>query len=72
MKLPQISGEACVKALKRAGFSIDRQKGSHVIMLRDNPKARAVVPVHKVLKKGTLHQILMDSNLKLEDFLKLL
>ncbi len=72
MKLPQISDEDCVKALKRAGFYIDRQRGSHAIMLRDNPRARAVVPAHKVLKKGTLHQILMDSNIKLDDFLKLL
>ncbi|MBI5903107.1 MAG: type II toxin-antitoxin system HicA family toxin [Deltaproteobacteria bacterium] len=72
MKLPQVSGETCVKALKRAGFHIDRQKGSHVVLLRDNPKARVVVPAHKIIKKGTLHQILMDSNLKLEDFLNLL
>ncbi len=72
MKFPQISGGTCVKALKRAGFYVDHQKGSHVVLLRDNPKARVVVPLHKALKKGTLHQILIDSNLKLEDFLKLL
>ncbi|TAN62886.1 type II toxin-antitoxin system HicA family toxin [bacterium] len=71
-KLPQISGEACIKALKRAGFYIDRQKGSHVIMLRDNPRARAVVPTHKVIKKGTLHSILKPTGLSIEDFLKLL
>jgi predicted RNA binding protein YcfA (HicA-like mRNA interferase family) len=72
MKLPQISGGRCVSALARAGFSIDRQKGSHVVMLRDNPKARVVVPMRAVLKKGTLHQILLDANLKLPEFLKLL
>lgn len=72
MKLPQISGERCVKALQRAGFYIDRQRGSHVIMLRDNPKARASVPMHKFLKKGLLHQILVDCDLKLPDFLALL
>ncbi len=72
MKLPQVSGDACVRALKRAGFYIDRQKGGHVVLLRDNPKARVVVPAHKALKKGTLHQILMDASLKLPDFLNLL
>ncbi len=72
MKLPQISGEVCIKALKRAGFYIDRQKGSHVILFRDNPKTRVVIPAHRVLKKGTLHRILLDANLKLEDFLKFL
>jgi predicted RNA binding protein YcfA (HicA-like mRNA interferase family) len=72
MKLPQVSGETCVKVLKRAGFHFERQKGSHVVLLRNNPKARVVVPLHGTLKKGTLHQILMDSDLKLEDFLNLL
>lgn len=71
-RLPQVSGKSCVKALERVGFHVDRQKGSHVVLLRDNPKARVVVPMHKALKKGTLHQILMDSNLKPQDFLKLL
>jgi predicted RNA binding protein YcfA (HicA-like mRNA interferase family) len=71
-RLPQVSGIDCIKALKRAGFHVDRQKGSHVIVLRDNPRARAVVPSHKVLKKGTLHDILKASGLSIEDFLKLL
>ncbi|MBI5886159.1 MAG: type II toxin-antitoxin system HicA family toxin [Deltaproteobacteria bacterium] len=71
-KLPQITGKICVKALKRAGFYIDRQKGSHVIMLKDNPRLRACVPMHGEIKKGTLHQLLMDSGLSVDDFLKLL
>lgn len=29
-KLPVVSGEETVKALKRAGFTVVRQKGSHV------------------------------------------
>ena len=71
-KLPQITGKMCVKVLKRAGFHIDRQKGSHVIMLKDTPRGRACVPMHGVIKKGTLHQILVDADLSIDDFLKLL
>ncbi|MBI5826651.1 MAG: type II toxin-antitoxin system HicA family toxin [Deltaproteobacteria bacterium] len=71
-KLPVVSGNECVKALIRAGFDIDRQKGSHVILYKDNPKARAVVPNHKTIKKGTLRQIITDSGLTIEDFLKCL
>ncbi|MBI5563217.1 MAG: type II toxin-antitoxin system HicA family toxin [Deltaproteobacteria bacterium] len=59
-KLPQMTGEACIRALKRAGFHVDRHKGSHVILLGEPPRARAVVPVHKVIKKGALHQIFLS------------
>jgi predicted RNA binding protein YcfA (HicA-like mRNA interferase family) len=45
--LPQISGRDCIKALERAGFYVRRQRGSHVVLRRDNPFAQLVVPDHK-------------------------
>ncbi|AFZ51701.1 YcfA-like protein [Dactylococcopsis salina PCC 8305] len=36
-KLPQISGKKCIKTLQKLGFYIKRQKGSHIILRRDNP-----------------------------------
>ncbi|RAM48449.1 MAG: hypothetical protein C6Y22_27750 [Hapalosiphonaceae cyanobacterium JJU2] len=32
-KLPVISGAECVKALEQIGFNVDRQRGSHVILV---------------------------------------
>jgi predicted RNA binding protein YcfA (HicA-like mRNA interferase family) len=57
-KLPQISGKECIETLEKAGFYIKRQKGSHVILCRDNPFAEVVVPNHKSLDKGTLRAII--------------
>ncbi|NEU74359.1 addiction module toxin, HicA family [Hassallia byssoidea VB512170] len=34
-KLPVISGAECVKALKKIGFVVDRQRGSHIILVRE-------------------------------------
>jgi predicted RNA binding protein YcfA (HicA-like mRNA interferase family) len=72
-KLPRsLSGKAVVKALKKAGFNVKRQKGSHIILRRDVPFAQVVVPDHKRLDTGTLANILDGANLTVEDFLELL
>ncbi|MCL4828156.1 MAG: type II toxin-antitoxin system HicA family toxin [Caldilinea sp.] len=46
-KLPQLSGRECVSVLERYGFRIVRQRGSHIVMRRDQPFAQVVVPDHK-------------------------
>jgi predicted RNA binding protein YcfA (HicA-like mRNA interferase family) len=72
-KLPaDLSGRDLRKALERAGVVWTRQRGSHMIMRRSQPPARVVVPDHKHLRPGTLHHILADSGLSIEDLLTLL
>ncbi len=72
-KLPRgMSGKEVVKALQRAGFYIKRQKGSHIVLRRDNPFAQVVVPDHKSVDTGTLASILDGANLSVEDFIKLI
>jgi predicted RNA binding protein YcfA (HicA-like mRNA interferase family) len=72
-KLPRsLSGKAVVKALKKAGFNVKRQKGSHIILRRDEPFAQVVVPDHKSIDTGTLANILDGVNFTVEDFLELL
>jgi predicted RNA binding protein YcfA (HicA-like mRNA interferase family) len=71
-KLPQISGQDCIRALERAGFYRKRQTGSHVVMRRDDPFAQVVVPEHDELDRGTLRAIIRQVGLSVEDFLRLL
>jgi predicted RNA binding protein YcfA (HicA-like mRNA interferase family) len=58
-KLPSVSGERLVRALKRAGFEVLRQKGSHVALERrvGEKTFRTVVPQHSTIAKGTLSDI---------------
>lgn len=53
-KLPSISGERVIKALKRAGFVQLRQKGSHVSLEKRSATQvwKTVVPLHSQLAKG--------------------
>lgn len=58
-KLPVISGRKMVRALKKLGFVKVGQKGSHIKM--QHPDGRiAIVPDHKVIKKGTLKKGLLN------------
>ena len=44
-KLPALTGTALISILKKIGFTIDRQRGSHVFM--KHPDGRAtVIPIH--------------------------
>ncbi|NOT00886.1 MAG: type II toxin-antitoxin system HicA family toxin [Phycisphaerales bacterium] len=72
-QLPRgLSYRRVVSALKRAGFSVRRQKGSHIVMRRDRPFAQVVVPAHRSLDTGTLGSILSGTGISVDEFLKLL
>jgi predicted RNA binding protein YcfA (HicA-like mRNA interferase family) len=72
--LPALTARKVIRALKRAGFVEDRQKGSHLVMFHLETHARTVVPVHgrKALKKPLLRAIIADTGLPVEKFLELL
>ena len=65
------SGREIVKALRRCGFYVAHQKGSHIFLHNLEKNVSVVVPLHKELKKGTLHNILKKVGLTLEDLKEL-
>jgi predicted RNA binding protein YcfA (HicA-like mRNA interferase family) len=71
-KLPLIPGRECIRALQRGGFVIDRQRGSHITLIRDDPFASVTVPNHKELKRGMLRGIIKDAGLTVDEFVELL
>jgi len=69
-KLPLLSWREVVKALTKAGFQVTRQKGSHLILVKNE---RIVpVPKHEQIKKGLLMAIIEEAGLTKEEFQKLL
>jgi len=72
-KLPAISGRDAVKALRKIGYEIDHQTGSHMILRRTTyPFRRLTVPDHRELAKGTLRAIIREAGLGVEQFVGLL
>lgn len=72
MKLPRLSGRECIKALEKNGFYTVRQKGSHVVLRKNEPFYQLVVPDHKELDIGTLRAIIKQSGMSVEEFMKLI
>lgn len=68
-KLPVLTSREVIKALEKAGFLFERQKGSHRIYIKGS--IGVTVPYHnKDLKPKTLQHIIKQSGLELEEFLK--
>jgi len=66
-KLPHVSGRDVVRALERMGFSIVRQRGSHIVLRRG--QGGCVVPDHRELKVGTLAGVLKQAGVDADEFL---
>lgn len=62
-KLPTLSGQQVVKVLERAGFAQTRTRGSHVVMRNADTGRGTTVPLHKVVKRGTLAAILRQAGM---------
>lgn len=66
-RLPAVTADRLLTALRRHGFEIVRQSGSHAVVR--HPDGRwTTVPMHKGRDpaKGTLRQILYDTQLAVE------
>ncbi|MGB8645681.1 MAG: type II toxin-antitoxin system HicA family toxin [Anaerolineae bacterium] len=73
MRLPTVRPDEVIRALEKDGWEIDRQTGSHVVLVKKEHATILVVPMHKRdLPRGTLRGIIKDSGLTQEEFRKLL
>lgn len=68
-RFPLLSWREVVKVLAKAGFQIARQKGSHLILIKD--ESIVPVPKHKEIKRGLLMEIIAEAGFTKEEFLKL-
>jgi predicted RNA binding protein YcfA (HicA-like mRNA interferase family) len=69
-ELPRISGKQAIKVFKKLGFSIVRQRGSHVVLRKENKGC--VIPVHKSLAVGTLRSAIKQAGITPEEFVQAL
>lgn len=73
-KIPVITSKQLVRALKHAGFSEDRQKGSHLTLINSKTNKIVTIPIHTGVDigKGLLKKIVTDAGLTIEEFYNLL
>ncbi len=66
--LPTLSGRGVVEAFARDGWQMARQRGSHMILVKDAHMATLSVPDHREVAKGTLRSLIRSSGLTVEEF----
>ena len=71
-KLPVLSADRVIKALKRAGFRVVRQSGSHIHLWNDESRTLVTVPNHSELAKGTLNSIIKQSKMNRNELVALI
>lgn len=69
--LPVVSGAEAVRRFERAGWSVARTRGSHVILAHPAARARLSVPQHCELDRGLLRALIRAAGLTIEDFVNL-
>jgi len=72
--MPSLSYREIIQALRRDGWVVVRQKGSHIRLQKHvlDRTLKIIVPAHKPLKRSTLSHILKQAEISLEKFLTLL
>ncbi len=70
-RLPVISGDRFVRAMRRVGYEVDHISGSHMILMNTSGH-RISVPRHKELDRGLLHDLITDAGLSRDQFMALL
>ncbi len=70
VKLPRLSGHELIKILAKFGFYKVRQKGSHVMLIKETKQEKigCVIPLHDELETGTLLGILRQIKISKEEF----
>jgi predicted RNA binding protein YcfA (HicA-like mRNA interferase family) len=71
-KLPVISGSEAVKAFQRAGWRVDRRRGSHIVLLKAGHIASLSVPQHRELAPGTLRSLVRNAGMTVDELIGLL
>ena len=66
-ELPKVSGAQAIRIFERLGFRVVRQKGSHVVLRKEN--RGCVIPIHKELAIGTLKSAIKQAGITTEEFI---
>lgn len=67
-KVPLLSGREVVKVFRRLGWYVARQRGSHIILVKEGHIATLSVPDHHEVARGTLRSLIARADLTIEKF----
>lgn len=66
--LPVMSGREVVARFESFGWSVARQRGSHIVMIKPGEIATLSIPDHREVAKGTLRKLIRSAGLTVAQF----
>ena len=69
-QLPVLSGRELVRTFEKFGWQIARQRGSHIVLVKEGARATLSVPNHKEVARGTLRSLIRAAGLTPEEFVQ--
>jgi predicted RNA binding protein YcfA (HicA-like mRNA interferase family) len=70
--LPVLSARKTVRAFERIGWQVVRQRGSHIIMVKEGEITTLSIPDHKEVAKGTLRSLIRSAGITVDEFIRYL
>ena len=73
-KVPSANYDQIIRALRKDGWVVVRQKGSHIRLQKRTPAEtlKLTIPAHRPVKRSTLSHILKQARLDVERFIELI
>ncbi|MBC8413555.1 type II toxin-antitoxin system HicA family toxin [bacterium] len=71
-QLKLCSGAEAVRIFQKIGWTVSRQKGSHVMMTKPDYQWTLSIPQHKELGPGLLRKLIRQAGISVEEFNSLL
>lgn len=73
-KVPSLPYDTVIRALRRDGWVVVRQKGSHIRLHKTTHEEalKLTVPAHRPIKRSTLSHILKQAKISVDAFTELI
>ncbi len=67
--IPVLRPREVIRTFRRLGWRVVRQRGSHIIMVKDGHRATLSIPDHSEVARGTLRSLISKAGVTVDEFL---
>lgn len=67
--VPLLKPREVIRTFERLGWTVARQRGSHIIMTREGHIASLSIPDHPEVARGTLRSLIARASLTIGEFI---
>ena len=68
-QLPVVSGRAARRAFEKAGWIFNRQRSSHMILVKAGVAVNLSIPDYRELDRGLLRGLIRDAGMTVDEFI---